>query len=491
MLFPKIKKKKTMHIKKISNWFGIAFVALAYTGCNAPSLVQRTPNKAISATYNNSQEAADSINTGKLRWRDYFTDPHLIALIDTAFKNNQELNITLQEIEISRNEIRARKGEYLPFVGLRGGAGVEKAGRYTQVGSSEATTEIKPGKETPEPLPDFMVGAYARWEVDIWHKLRNAKKAAVSRYLSSVEGKNFMMTNIISEIANSYYELLALDTQLNIVKQNIGIQTNALRIVKMEKEATRVTELAVRRFEAQVLNTQNRQYAIQQRIVETENKINFLLGRYPQPVLRNSENFESLMPNMIQTGIPAQLMENRPDVRQAEQDLTAAKLDVQVARANFYPSLGLSAAVGLQAFNLIYLPNIPKSIMANLVGDLAGPLINKNAIHAAYNTADAKQIQAVYNYERTVLNAYIEVVNQLSNISNLEQSYATKSREVQALNESTAISNRLFASARADYMEVLLTQRDALESKFDLIETKMQQMNATVNIYRALGGGWN
>jgi multidrug efflux system outer membrane protein len=240
-----------------------------------------------------------------------------------------------------------------------------------------------------------------------------------------------------------------------------------------------------------VLNTQNRQYAIQQRIVETENKINFLLGRYPQPVLRNSENFESLMPNMIQTGIPAQLMENRPDVRQAEQDLTAAKLDVQVARANFYPSLGLSAAVGLQAFNLIYLPNIPKSIMANLVGDLAGPLINKNAIHAAYNTADAKQIQAVYNYERTVLNAYIEVVNQLSNISNLEQSYATKSREVQALNESTAISNRLFASARADYMEVLLTQRDALESKFDLIETKMQQMNATVNIYRALGGGWN
>lgn len=299
------------------------------------------------------------------------------------------------------------------------------------------------------------------------------------------------MTNIVSEIANSYYELLALDTQLNIVTQNIEIQTNALRIVKMQKEATRVTELAVRRFEAQVLNTQNRQYAIRQRIVETENRINFLLGRYPQPVLRNAQNFENSLPAVIHAGIPSQLMENRPDVRQAEQDLEASKLDVLVARANFYPSLGLNAAVGLQAFNPIYLGNVPKSLMSTLVADLAGPLINKNAIQATYKSANARQIQAIYNYERTVLNAYIEVVNQLSNISNLEQSYATKSQEVAALTESTNIANRLFTSARADYVEVLLTQREALESRFDLIETKMQQINATVNIYRALGGGWN
>lgn len=478
-----------MRNNKILNWVGVAFMALAYSGCNAPSLVQRTPNKAaVPVSYNNSQ---DTTNSARLRWKEYFTDPNLAALIDTALNNNQELNITRQEIEISKNEIRARRGEYMPFVGLRAGAGIEKAGRYTQVGSSEATTEIKPGRETPEPLPDFVLGAYARWEVDIWHKLRNARKAAVNRYLSSIEGKNFMVTNLISEIANSYYELLALDTQLAIVSQNIQIQNNALQIVKMQKEATRVTELAVRRFEAQVLNTQNRQYAIRQRIVETENRINFLLGRYPQPVVRNSQNFDTMIPQMISAGIPSQLLANRPDVRQAEQNLLAANLDVQVARANFYPSLGLNAAVGLQAFNPIYLGNVPKSLMSTLVADFAGPLINKNAIQATYYSANARQVQAIYDYERTVLNAYIEVVNQLSNISNLEQSYNTKTREVQALNESTNIANRLFTSARADYMEVLLTQREALESKFDLIETKMQQMNATVNIYRALGGGWN
>lgn len=479
-----------MRNKRKLSWLAITFAVITLAACNAPNTLQKQERKTVSASYT-SVQAADSTNSGKLLWRSYFSDPYLTTLIDSAFKNNQELNITLQEIEISRNEIQAKKGEYLPFVGLGGGAGVEKLGRYTNMGASEATTDIKPGKEMPEPLPDFRVAAVARWEVDIWHKLRNAKKAAVNRYLASVEGKNFMMTNLIAEIANSYYELLALDRQLAIIQQNIEIQNNALRVVRMQKEATKVTELAVRRFEAQVLNTQSMQYGIKQRITVTENRINFLLGRYPQPVQRSTADFETLSPQVANAGIPSQLLENRPDIRQAEQELAAAKLDIAVARANFYPSLGLSASFGLQAFSPTYIAKLPESLLATLVGDMVGPLINKNAIKANYANATAKQIQAVYNYERTLLNAFIEVANQLNNISNLEQTYDLKAKEVQALNQSITISNGLFRSARADYMEVLLTQRDALEARFDLIETKTQQMNATVNIYRALGGGWN
>jgi multidrug efflux system outer membrane protein len=161
-----------------------------------------------------------------------------------------------------------------------------------------------------------------------------------------------------------------------------------------------------------------------------------------------------------------------------------------VARANFYPSLSLSAGLGLRAFNPVYIAKLPESLIASLAGELVGPLINKNAIKAAYASANAKQIQAVYNYEKTVLSAYIEVANELSNISNLGNSYDLKFKEVEALTESTNISNALFRSARADYMEVLLTQREALESKFDLVETRMKQLNSTVNMYRALGGGW-
>jgi NodT family efflux transporter outer membrane factor (OMF) lipoprotein len=450
--------------------------------------VHRSENKTTPASFNGSQ---DTTNTAKIKWRQYFTDPNLVALIDTALKNNQELNITIREIEIARNEVRARKGEYLPFLGIRAGAGLEKVGRYTNMGASEATTDIKPGKETPDPLPDFMVAAVANWELDIWQKLRNAKKAAVSRYLSSVEGRNFMVTNLIAEIANAYYELLALDNQMAILQQNIEIQSNVLQIVRMQKDAARVTELAVRRFEAQVLNTKSQLFLIQQSIVEAENRINFLLGRYPQPVQRNAESFMTMVPDSIHTGLPAQLLANRPDIRQAEMDLAAAKLDVKSARAQFYPSLGISAGIGFQSFNPSYLIRTPESLIYSLAGDLVAPLVNRNAIKATYYSANARQIQAIYNYERTILNAYVEVVNQLSKINNMKQSYVLKEREVQALTVSITISNNLFTSARADYMEVLITQRDALESRFELIETKKQQLNAMVNIYQALGGGWN
>jgi NodT family efflux transporter outer membrane factor (OMF) lipoprotein len=466
-----------------------ACTVIMFTGCKLPSVAQRAENKEVPVAY--AGAAADTLNSAKLKWREYFTDPKLVALIEEALKNNQELNITLQEIEISRNEVRARKGEYLPFAGIRAGAGVDKVARYTNIGAMEATTDIRPGVEMPEPLQDYSLGLYANWEVDIWKKMRNAKKAALSRYLSSVEGRNFMVTNIIAEIANSYYELLALDNQLAIVQQNIGIQTNAYEIVKLQKEAVRVNELAVRRFEAQVLNTKSLEFTIQQQITQTENRINFLAGRFPQHVERSAVLITDIVPQTVQAGIPAQLLENRPDIRQAEMDLATAKLDVKVARARFYPSLGISGGVGFRAFDPSFLFRSPESLLYSLAGDIAAPLINRNAIKAAYSTAGAKQMQAVLNYERTLLNAYIEVANQLAMISNMQKAYTLKSQQVEALNQSIDISNNLFRSARADYMEVLMTQRDALESKFDLIEAKLKQMNASVNIYRALGGGWN
>lgn len=477
----------TMSNKKIVNIAGITFVALFYVACNVPYLGRKTENKKVPESYANS---LDTSNTAKTKWKDFFKDENLRILIDSALTKNQELNIILQEINISKNEIRARKGEYLPFLNVGAGAGMDKSARYTRTGALDATTDIMPGKAIPEILPDMMLAANVSWEVDIWKKLRNAKKSAIYRYLATIEGKNFMVTHLISEIANSYYELLALDNQLEILKRNIQIQQNALEIVKLEKASAKVTELAVRKFEAEVLKNQSRQFYITQKITETENRINFLMGRFPQPIARNSKNFTDLVPDSIQGGIPSQLLENRPDIRQAEKELAASKIDVKVAKAYFYPSLTIIGGLGYQAFNPKFLFTMPESMLYYLAGDLMAPVLNRNAIKAKYYSANSKQIQAVYNYERTILNAYIEVANQLSNINNLQRSYVLKTKQVEALTQSIEISTGLFKSARADYMEVLMTQRDALDSKFELVETKMKQMNAMVNIYRALGGGW-
>lgn len=475
-----------MHFRKAKYIIVFAALAVSIGGCKLPSVVARNENRTVPQHYASS---ASSNTTEVVGWRSFFSDPNLIDLIDTALAKNQELNITLQEVAIARNEVRARKGEYLPSVGLGVGAGVDKVARYTNIGAMEANTEIAPGREMPDPLTDMAIGLKASWEVDIWRKLRNARQAAYNRYLATVEGKNFVVTQLVSEIADSYYELLSLDNQLDVLKKNIEIQSNALRIVKLQKDAAKVTELAVKKFEAEVLKTTSMQYMIQQQITETENRINFLLGRFPQHIQRNASTFISMAPVVPASGLPSQLLTNRPDVMQAEQNLAASKLDVKVAKAQFYPGLGIRANFGYQAFNPAFIVK-PESILYNLVGDMMAPLVNRNAIKAVYINANAKQVKAAYNYEQTVLNAYVEVVNQMSRMNNLTSSYETKSKQVDALNQSIRISNDLFMSARADYMEILMTQRDALEARFELIETKKQQLTTMVNMYRALGGGW-
>ncbi|WP_405400390.1 TolC family protein [Maribacter sp. Asnod2-G09] len=436
-------------------------------------------------------QTTDSTNSAQLKWSDFFKDENLTKLIDTALTNNQELRIMMQQIDVAQNEVKARKGEYLPFISYGAGAEVEKVGEYTRNGAVEKNLDIKDGEEFPEPLTDYSAGLFATWELDVWKKLRNSKKAAALEYLSTIEGKNFMVTRLIAEIADSYYELVALDNQLAFIEQNLELQNNALKMVRLQKEAARATELAVKRFEAEVLKNQSHKFEVQQEIVEMENKLNFLIGRQPQSITRNSEGFIETEMDTIYAGLPSQLLLNRPDIRQAEYELEAAKLNIKVARANFYPSIGLKAGLGLQAFKPKYLTETPAALIYSAVGDIAGPLINKNAIKAEYNSANSKQIQAVYEYEKAILSGYIEVVNQLSKMKNLKQSYALKETQVKALTESIDLSTRLFQSARIEYIEVLLTQREALESKMELVETKKDQLMARVNVYQALGGGWN
>jgi NodT family efflux transporter outer membrane factor (OMF) lipoprotein len=463
------------------------FSLFVLNSCKLPVLVQVPAAKQAPAAFENPTNAPSN---GAMPWREFFKDPYLSALIDTALVNNQELNITLQEIEIAKNDIRVRHGAILPTVEAGGGIGIEKVGLYTSQGAGDASTDITEGKEVPEWLPDYKGGVFASWEVDIWKKLRTAKQAAVQRYLATVEGRNFVKTNLIAEIANAYYELLALDNQLDMVRQNIQLQQNALEIVRIQKQAAAANELAVKKFEAEVLGLQGMEFGILQKIKATENEINFLLGRYPQPIARQKSGILSMTPLAVSAGVPADLLSNRPDIKQAELELSASKLDVNVARAEFYPHLDITAGLGMQAFNPKYLIKFPESLLFTLAGDIAGPIINKNAITAEYSSANARQIQAVYNYERTLINAYAEVSTELSNISNLEQQFNVQSQQVDTRTAAIDISSDLFKSARADYLEVLLTQRDALEARMELIETKLSQFNSMTNVYRALGGGW-
>ena len=428
-------------------------------------------------------------NSAQLPVAAFYNDPFLLNLITDTMTGNQELKMLGEEIRIANNEAYARSGEYLPFVTLGARAGLEKSGRHTRDGAVEDQLSVAPGKEFPDPLGDFAVGTNVSWELDIWKRLRNSQRAAAMRYLATQEGRNFVITRVVAEVAENYYMLLALDNRVEILQATIDIQQQSLKVAEAKKAAGRGTELAVQRFEAEVQKNNSQRSLIQQQIVETENRINYLAGRYPQPVERLDVEFVDLNLNTLGAGVPSELLQNRPDIREAERQVGAAGLDVQVARARFYPSLSLTAGLGWNAFSTGYLFRSPESLVYGMAGELVGPLINKRAIKADYLSANAAQLQAIYNYQQTVLEAHIEVVNQITKIENLRFSIEVKKRQLAALESSVDVAGKLFQNARAEYVEVLLAQRELMEARMELIETKQEQLSAVVNAYQALGGG--
>jgi multidrug efflux system outer membrane protein len=458
---------------------------LTMPSCKIPCLPGAEPAQVMPGDFNGVYTPDNSANIG---FEEFFNDPNLTCLILEGLQGNQELKILWQEVEIANNEVLKRRGAYLPFLSLGAGAGLDRASRFTRNGAVDSSLTIAPGKPFPSPLPNFLVAANVSWEVDIWKALRNARDAAGLRYLSTNEGRNYVVTRLVAEIAENYYGLIALDKRLETINITIGLQETSLKLSQARKEAARGTELAVQRFQAEVRKNESERFIVAQEIIEVENRINFLLGRYPQPVPRPKVDFIELNLQSLQVGVPSQLLQNRPDIRQAERELEAAGLDVKVARAQFYPKLVLTGSIGYEAFNPRYLFS-PDALAGNLIGSLVAPAINRAAIKADYKSANAQQLERIYDYQRTILNAFTEVINRMAAVENYSQSITLKKEQLHSLEASVDSATKLFQQARAEYIEVLFAQRDLQDARLVLIDTKREQLGAIVNAYQALGGG--
>ncbi|HEY1068399.1 MAG TPA: TolC family protein [Pirellulales bacterium] len=467
-------------------------IAMLLPGCHIPDLRGPQPAQPTPQTFNgdNFNAEVSCANSAHLGIDQFFTDPILISLVHQGLSGNQELKILNEEIQIANNEVRRRRGAIFPFVTLGGGVGIDRPGEFTRAGAVESQLEVAPGRGFPDPLPNFMTAADVSWQVDIWRELRNARDAQVLRFLGTIDGRNYTVTRLVAEISENYYQLLALDMRLENLTVTIELQEKSLDIAKARKEAARGTELAVQRFQAEVQRNKSDLFIIQQQIIEVGNRINFLLGRYPQAVERYRGNFFDLELPAIHVGVPSQLMLNRPDIRQAERELQAAGLEVKVARARFFPALRIRAGIGYEAFNPRYLFQTPESLAYNVAGDLVAPLINRSAIKADYMNANAEQLQRLYDYQRTILNAFTEVINRVTRVDNYTKSIAYKRQQLASLEASVAAASSLFQNARAEYVDVLLALRDTRDARNDLIEAKREQLSAIVNAYQALGGGW-
>ncbi|CCH51256.1 RND efflux system, outer membrane lipoprotein, NodT family [Fibrisoma limi BUZ 3] len=449
-----------------------------------------TPTMTVPTSYAGSQ---DSASIGDRPYRALFADPNLVALIDTALARNPDLRIALQRIEVARANFGITQGALLPQVDAVVSAGVDRYARYTLNGVGNFDTNLSENitgpNVIPNPTPDYFVGFRASWELDIWGKLRNQRRAAYTRVLASQEGRNLIITNLAADVARFYYTLLALDAELEIIRENEALQQRAVELVEVQKAAGRVTELAVQQFRAQLLNTRSLEGRVRQDIVRTENQLNALLGRYPQPITRGESLEKQQLPPVVAAGIPSQLVRRRPDIRQAERELEAANVDVAVAQAQFLPSLNLTPYAGLNAFRASVLVN-PQSLALGVLGSLTAPVFNRRYLKGNLRAAEAQSREAYYGYQRAILTGVSEVVTSLKGLENFRNVADLQTQEVTVLRQAARTSDDLFGTGYATYLEVITAQRSVLDAELSLINTKQAQFLSLIDLYRALGGGW-
>jgi len=438
----------------------------------------------------NYLEISDSVNSAKVTPKELFSDSLLHKLIDSALTSNLALLRAQNNLLQFEADIQEARSNLIPKVGVFGGYSKRKFGLHTMDGAGNITTPIGDGELIPIHLNDFNFGLQTSWEIDIWGKLKQQKKAAQSRLLAAIETQNMLKTQIIEQVVLNYFNLVCLDENKRIVNRNLLLNQEMIEVLKAQKESGKTTELSVQQFESLSLNYANEILKLDAEIYYTENELRKLCGKFDGVIERSSFQSNKLQSIQINSGIPGQLLSNRPDVRQAEQELLASKADLLTARKMFYPSLTINGSLGYQAYKTRFLFSSPESIAYGLFGNLMAPIINLGELKANFKRASSNQIDALYNCQETLLNAFTEVNNSLFAIQNTEKMILNKNREMEKLKESRTIAGELFNANRADYLEVLYTQQNALSAELELMELSKNQFLWKVYLYKAIGGGW-
>jgi multidrug efflux system outer membrane protein len=465
----------------------LLLVLIAVAGCSNMKPVAMPAMQSMPGTFNGKNNPSESL----LNWKDVFTDPELKALIDTALHNNFDLKSEMQRIIVAEANLKLAKASMLPGLSAGLSAGLDKFGKYTMNGVGNYDTNLSPNingdQKIPNPTQDYFMGFRSSWELDVWGKLSKRKEAAYSRYLASAMGQRWLRTQLITQVASMYFELVALDKHAEILKRNITLQKQGVEIIEAQLAGGRATSLAVSQFKAQMMATQGSAYQIKQAIIRTENELNNLLGRYRAPIKRDTSSITRTLPDQIYAGIPSDVILNRPDIKQAELELRAAKADVQAARKALLPSFTLDAYSGFNAFRLPLLFS-PGSLASGVLGGLTAPIFNRGALKNGNRLANAGQLSAFYNYQKSILKGYQEVSTQLSAIDNFKSAYQYKTKEVTELRTALSTANDLYLAGYASYLEVIIAQASMLNAEIEQVGLKRDSYTSLINLFRALGG---
>lgn len=420
----------------------------------------------------------DTLSMADMSWKELFTDPYLVQYIEQGLQNNIDIRVAIQQVLAAEAYAKQGKAGYLPSLNANASVAHQQMSKNSALGALSSNRSSE----------QFDLAASLSWEADIWGKIRSNKRATEADYLRIVAAHQSVKSRLVSDIATTYYQLLALDAQLEITKNTVMVRDSSVSTIQALKDAGNVNQVAVDQNIAQYNQAKALQVDLETAIFQTENLMSILLGQGPQKYERGVLDEQNLQSD-LKLGVPSSLLRNRPDVIAAEYNLIRAFELTNVARSNFYPSLTISATGGFQSLELDQLLNT-NSLFANVVGGLAQPIFNQRKIRTQKEVADAQQEQALLEFKRSLLIAGNEVSNALYAYNAETRKFEFRTLEVEALRNAAENSNELLKSGFANYLDLLIARQNVLSSELNVIDSKLEQLLTIVELYEALGGGW-
>jgi outer membrane protein, multidrug efflux system len=458
--------------------FAAAAVLSLFSACKVSQTYER-PNLITEGLYRN-QQGTDTVNMAARTWQSMFNDPILKQLIQEGLQNNLDLKNAIENIVQAEAILRQQRLALLPTL--------DASVNVTRAKTSEASLNFRNGVNIRTLTTTHRLQLSTSWEADIWGKLSSAKRSALNSYLRTDAARRAVETQLIADVANSYYNLLALDRQLEITQLTLKKRIESVETLRALKEGAVVTGAAVVQAEANRYAAEVTIPDLKLNIRQTENALSVLLGRAPAEIRRNKLADQQPFTD-VSLGMPAQLLQNRPDVQAAEFALRASLEDVNVARSFFYPALTLTASGGFS--NLSLRDFFTNALFYNVVGGLTQPIFAQGANKARLTRAQSLQAQSLNDFQFALLNAGQEVSNALYAYQAAGEKEVSRIRQIEALQKSVSFTEELLRySSATNYTDVLTSEQALLQAELSGVSDRLQKLQAVVDLYRALGGGW-
>ena len=427
----------------------------------------------------------DTSSIGALPVKEFFANQSIQQLIDSAIKRNIDLQIAVKNIDAANLLLKRAKMGNLPQLNLQITANSTSPSENSLNGIS-ASQFLKTSH-----IEDFNANLALSWEADIWGKIGKQKEAAYATYLQTDEAKKAVQTRVVAMVASGFYQLLLLDAQLDIANKNLKLTDSTLKMVSKQFDAGQVTSLAVQQTEAQLLRASQLIPQLTQAISIQENALSELTGKFPTAIERKATLAQLDIPTQLAVGVPATMLAVRPDVKSVELGLRIADAKVGVANASMYPSLTITASGGVNSFKASNWFNIPASLFGVVGAGIVQPIFNRKELKTQFELAKVEREKSVLLFRQSVIQAVVEVSNEQSKLENLKKEFGIAQNRVKTLKSAVQNADLLFKSGMANYLEVITAQSNLLQGELDLASLKTAQLNASVELYRALGGGWN